>query len=131
MKYLALIAFMLWSAFVFRQGYDKCKLEFVEAQKEQYEATITNLIAARNEVAEQAKHYRELADGVRADAERMQRELRAAQARARDQRTAPGQDTGRRSTEMGAILERATALIKERDLIALQYNELREQCRLR
>ena len=122
---------MLWSAFVFRQGYDKCKLEFVEAQKEQYEATITNLIAARNEVAEQAKHYRELADGVRADAERMQRELRAAQARARDQRTAPRQDTGRRSTEMGAILERATALIKERDLIALQYNELREQCRLR
>lgn len=116
---------------MFRQGYDKCKLEFVEAQKEQYEANIAKLIAARDEVAKQAKHYRELADDVRTDAERLQRELRTAQARARGQRTASEQCASGRTEKMGAVLERATALIKERDLIALQYNELREQCRLR
>lgn len=120
-----------WSLFMYAQGYKSCKLEFVETQQAQYEATITKLIQAREEVAQQAQRYRDAADAVRTDAERLRRELRTAQARARDKRTAtPANSCGRAET-MAAVLDRATAIITERDAIALQYNELREQCRLR
>lgn len=131
MKHFLIIALIFWSILVYKEGYERCRLEFVEAQQARYEATIDNLIAARNEVAAKANEYRAAADAVRADAERLQRELRAAQSNTRNKRTAPATDTSGRSEKMAVVLERATALIAERDAIALQYNELREQCRLR
>lgn len=113
------------------QGYKSCKLEFVETQQAQYEATIEKLIQAREEVAQQAQRYRDAATAVRTDADRLRHELKAALARARDKRPTPPENTGGRTETMAAVLDRATALIAERDAIALQYNELREQCRLR
>lgn len=113
------------------QGYKSCKLEFVETQQAQYEATIEKLIQAREEVAQQAQRYRDAAAAVRTDADRLRHELKAAQSRARDKRSTPPENTGGRTETMAAVLDRATAIIAERDAIALQYNELREQCRLR
>lgn len=120
-----------WSLFMYTQGYKSCKLEFVETQQAQYEATITKLIQAREEVAQQAQRYRDAAAAVRTDADRLRHELKAAQSRARDKRPTSPENTGGRTETMAAVLDRATAIIAERDAIALQYNELREQCRLR
>lgn len=131
MKHFLIIAAIFWTLVVYKEGYERCRLEFVEAQQARYEQTIKNLTAARNEVAAKASEYRAAAESVRADAERLQHELRAAQSHIRDKRTAPATDTSGRSEKMAVVLERATALIAERDAIALQYNELREQCRLR
>ena len=132
MKWLLTLVLMLsWSGFMYAQGYRACKLEWVETQRAEYEATIEKLTNARNEVAEQARRYRDAAQSVRAESERLQHELTAAQARARDKRTATPKDTCGRSEAMESVLREATALIAERDTIALQFNELREQCRLR
>lgn len=132
MKWVLALAFIIsWSLFMHGQGYKSCKLEFVETQQAQYEATIEKLIQAREEVAQQAQRYRDAAAAVRTDADRLRHELKAAQSRARDKRPTPPENTGGRTETMAAVLDRATAIIAERDAIALQYNELREQCRLR
>lgn len=132
MKWVLALAFIIsWSLFMHGQGYKSCKLEFVETQQAQYEATIEKLIQAREEVAQQAQRYRDAAVAVRTDADRLRHELKAAQSRARDKRPTPPENTGGRTETMAAVLDRATAIIAERDAIALQYNELREQCRLR
>lgn len=132
MKWVLILTFFIsWSLFMYGQGYKSCKLEFVETQRAEYEATIKKLVEARKEVAQQAQRYRDAADAVRADADRLRHELRTAQSRARDKRTTSPENTGGRTETMAAVLDRATAIIAERDAIALQYNELREQCRLR
>lgn len=132
MKYLiTLLLFVVWSTFMYQQGYKSCRLEFVEISQTQYEETIKKLIAAREAVAAQAQAYRVAADSVRADAQRLSNELAAAQSRLRDKSTATPADSCRWSPKMESVIKGATDLITERDMIALQYNQLREQCHLR
>lgn len=115
---------------MYQQGYKSCKLEFIETEAAQYENTINHLIKAREEMAITAERYKMAANSVRANAERLSNELAAANARARDKPTVAPANTCRWSPKMEKIINGATDLITERDMIALKYNELREQCHL-
>lgn len=127
--FLILQALLMWVCGLV--GYNMCKGEFVKTQQAQYEATIEKLIAAKNEVAAKAAAYRAAADAVRLDAERLRSELNTASPSTRDKPTTTSANTSGRPETMALVLERATNLIEERDTIALQYNELREQCQLK
>lgn len=112
---------------------------------EAYETQIVELTAAyKQQLLEQQKEYEalqeqsfirmsELSD-LRAYTDRLRSELEAANSRAaavscsKDRPKPAAVDPSGRLAAMGKALDRATAIIAERDQCAINYNALRAQC---
>lgn len=97
-----------------------------------YEDFIRNLRTRQNELEQQVYEYKSAASSIGNDADRLRAELAAARtvSCSVNQSSASAGTDGGRDAAMADALRIATDLIEERDRIALQYNELRTQCRL-
>lgn len=86
----------------------------------------------QNKLEKQVHEYKNAATAISNDADRLRAKLASAKALScpvNQSGSTDGTDGGRDSA-MGEALRFATDLIEERDRIALQYNELRSQCKV-
>lgn len=104
----------------------------------QYEQTIQAYEQERENLQKQVEAYRARADDLHNDADALRLQLDAAE---RDYQQALSSATPKSepaseypsgwNEKMAGVLRECTAIAEERDQIALYYNELREQCKLK
>lgn len=130
--------------FMYNVGYKSAETEYTRQAAESkarqallYEKRLKQERENYEKMLLQVNEYKQKADKLGSDVSALQ--LRIAESAAAGNKTlsCPANKSGTTATgehgrdrEMVEILRRATDLIAERDRIALQYNELREQCRL-
>ena len=104
----------------------------------QYEQTIQAYEQERENLQKQVEAYRARADVLHDDADALRMQLDAAE---RNYQQALSSATPKSepaseypsgwNEKMAGVLRECTAIAEERDQIALYYNELREQCKLK
>lgn len=133
MKYILMyVGFAVWTAAAYNVGFSACEFEYVSNNEKVYKQQLHDLRIRQTELVRQVQDFQHAAAVVSADADRLRTELRRANmSRASNQSRTAGGNSGGRDEKMAAILDRATDLVAERDAIALKYNELKQQCKVR
>lgn len=104
----------------------------------QYEQTLQAYEQERENLQKQVESYRARADILHNDADALRVQLDAAERnyqQALSSATPKSEPTSEYPSgwneKMAGVLRECTAIAEERDQIALHYNELREQCKLK
>lgn len=133
MKYVLMcVGFAAWTIATYNVGFSACEFEYVSNNEKLYKQQLHDLRLKQSELVEQVQTYQRAAAAVRIDAERLRTELRSAtMQRANNQPRPAGGNSCGRDEKMATVLDRATDFVAERDEIALKYNELKEQCKVK
>lgn len=106
-----------------------------EAVITQYENAMQVYEQEQRNLQKQVADYKSRADSLHADADELRMQLDEAYRRAVSDSPSKSESTGVNpsgwSEKMAGVLRECTAIAEERDKIALLYNELRSECKLR
>lgn len=125
--------------FLYTAGYESAQNACLKTQLRErsilvnnYDAYITKLKSRQDKLESEVQEYKRASTALSADAERLRAKLASTRATTCpvDKSKPTAETDSGRVIAMAKALEFATNLIEERDLIALQYNELRTQCNL-
>lgn len=134
----------MWTVGVFTVGKDVAERDYLEqlytvekANRENYEQQLERYEENQSRLQAQVAEYMAKADALHSSANDLRMQLTAAERRnaalqelAHKSSVATRDSSGRLAT-VGEVLRKCTAFVEERDQIALYYNELREQCKLK
>lgn len=100
-----------------------------------YEQAMQVYEQEQRNLQKQVADYKSRADSLHADADELRMQLDEAYRRAVSDSPSESESTGVNSSgwseKMAGVLRECTAIAEERDKIALLYNELRSECKLR